>query len=300
MDNLNDYLNDFIDYLKLERRNSKNTYMSYKRDLNDYILFLNQRHIDKVEDIKNVDIVKYIEFLSKNKLKETSIARKLTAIKNFHKYLFAKEYVKEDVSSTTERPKLKKKLPNVLSVDEVSNLLDIKLDTVFDYRNKAMIELLYGTGLRISELLDLKIFDIDFENCILRCIGKGSKERIIPVGEYIMYYLNLYLERRRLLLKGKNCDYLFLNSRGERLSRFSFFKILKKILKEKNINKDVSPHSLRHSFATHLLEGGADLRSIQELLGHSDIATTKIYTHISNKKVEEDYKDFHPRSKIGE
>lgn len=290
-------LEKYIDYLMFERRNSKNTYLSYKRDLNDYILFLKQKNIKNSNDIKKEDIVKYIEFLNKNNLKETSIARKLTAIKNFHKYLYAKELTKKDEAETVSRPKLKKKLPNVLSFEEVSNLLDIKLNTVFDYRNKAMLELLYGTGMRISELLDLKVYDIDFENCIVRCIGKGSKERIIPIGEYIIYYLNKYLEKRHELLKNKNSDFLFLNSRADRLSRFSFFKILKKILKEKNINKDISPHSLRHSFATHLLEGGADLRSIQELLGHSDISTTKIYTHISNIKVENDYKDFHPRSK---
>lgn len=291
-------LDSYIDYLMLERRNAKNTCISYKRDLDDYLLFLKQKNINTVDKIEKIHIVKYIEFLNNEGLKETSIARKLTAIKNFHKYMLAKEIVLEDVAETTPRPKLKKALPSVLSFDEVNSLLDIKLDTVFDYRNKAMIELLYGTGLRISELLNLKIYDFDFENCVVRCMGKGSKERIIPIGEYVIYYLNLYLERRGELLKKKNSDYFFLNSRGERLSRFSFFKILKRLLREKNIKKDVSPHTLRHSFATHLLEGGADLRSIQELLGHSDISTTKIYTHISNKKVENDYIEFHPRSKI--
>jgi integrase/recombinase XerD len=160
-----------------------------------------------------------------------------------------------------------------------------------------MLELLYGTGLRITELLDLRVFDIDLENCIVRCTGKGSKERIVPIGEYIIVYLNKYLEIRPEFIKKKNNDYLFLNKNGTRLSRFSFFKILKKLLDDKNIKKDVSPHSLRHSFATHMLENGADLRSIQELLGHSDIATTRIYTHISNNKVKKDYEEYHPRSK---
>ena len=159
-----------------------------------------------------------------------------------------------------------------------------------------MLELLYGTGLRISELLDLKLSDIDFENCIVRCMGKGSKERIVPIGEYVIFYLNTYLEYRKVLLKNKKSDYLFLNSRGSRLSRFSFFKILKQLLITKGIKKNISPHSLRHSFATHILEGGGDLRSIQELLGHSDISTTKIYTHISNKQIKDDYEHFHPRN----
>ena len=215
--------------------------------------------------------------------------------------MFSKELVSSDVSSTVDRPKISKHLPNVLSVEEVDKLLDIKLETIYDIRNKAMLELLYGTGLRITELLDLKVFDLDLENCIVRCIGKGSKERIVPIGEYIIVYLTKYLEIRKDFIKGKSTDYLFLNKNGGRLSRFSFFKILKKMLEEKGIKKEVSPHSLRHSFATHMLENGADLRSIQELLGHSDIATTRIYTHISNNKVKRDYDEYHPRSKkIGE
>lgn len=290
-------ITDYIDYLNLERRLSKNTYMSYKRDLTDYLDFIDKKKITSMTKIEKKHIEDYLEYLSKNALATTSIARKLTAIKNFHKYAFANDICNCDVSLTVERPKLKKSLPNVLTVEEVDKLLDIKLDTVFDYRNKAMLELLYGTGLRITEMLDLKMADIDFENCIVRCLGKGSKERIIPIGEYIIESLNLYLEKRSSLLKNKRSDYLFLNSHGGRLSRFSFFKILKKLLKEKNISKDISPHSLRHSFATHMLEYGADLRSIQELLGHSDIATTRIYTHISNKKVRDDYIEYHPRSK---
>lgn len=287
----------YISYLMYERRNAKNTCLSYERDLKDYASYLKQKNITLAKDIKKEDIISYLEFLNKEKLTTTSIARKLTSIKNFHNFLEAKEIVKVNVSTTIERPKIRKALPKVLTVQEVDSLLDIKLETPFDYRNKAMLELLYGTGLRISELLDLKTFDIDFENCVVRCIGKGSKERIVPIGEYVIDYLNKYLGKRPLLIKKKNTDYLFLNNLGTRLSRFSFFKIIKKLLKEKNINKDVSPHTLRHSFATHMLEYGADLRSIQELLGHSDISTTRIYTHISNNKIKNDYMEYHPRSK---
>ena len=292
-------IDNYKNYLIFERRMAKNTTSSYIRDLNGYQQFLEEnRKKTDITKVDKLDIQNYLEYLNKNDYTTTSIARKLTAVKNFHKYLLATNRVKVDEALTIERPKLRKALPNVLTVEEVDLLLNIKTDTPFDYRNKAMLELLYGTGLRITEMLDLKLGDVDFENCIVRCFGKGSKERIVPIGEYIIDSLNNYLEYgRNRLLKNKTSDFLFLNSRGGRISRFSFFKILKKLLREKGIKKDVSPHSLRHSFATHMLENGADLRSIQELLGHSDIATTRIYTHITNKKVENDYIEYHPRSK---
>lgn len=292
-------IDNYKNYLIFERRMAKNTTNSYIRDLDGYKTYLEEkRKKTNITKVDKYDIESYLEYLNKNNYTTTSIARKLTAVKNFHKYLLATNRVKTDEALTIERPKLRKKLPNVLTVEEVDNLLDINTKTPFDYRNKAMLELLYGTGLRITEMLDLKLGDIDFENCIVRCFGKGSKERIVPIGEYIIDSLNNYLDHgRNLLLKFKTSDYLFLNSRGDRISRFSFFKIIKKLLREKGIKKDVSPHSLRHSFATHMLENGADLRSIQELLGHSDIATTRIYTHITNKKVEKDYIEYHPRSK---
>ena len=299
-DRMKNDIEEYKNYLIFERRMSSNTTNSYYKDLIKYQEYLEKNFkIDQTDDIKKEHIEKYLEYLVDNDYTTTSLARKLTAIKNFHKYLFSTNKIKSDESLTIDRPKLRKSLPNVLTIEEVDKLLDISTVTPFDYRNKAMIELLYGTGLRISEMLDLKITDIDFENCIIRCFGKGSKERIVPIGEYIIDALTKYLEngRNNLINKKKISDYLFLNNRGGRISRFSFFKILKKILKEKGIKKDVSPHSLRHSFATHMLENGADLRSIQELLGHSDIATTRIYTHITNKKVQNDYIEYHPRSK---
>ena len=289
-------IEDFISHICFEKRLSKNTSNSYLNDLNKYMIYLNDRNIFNTNDISKSDIENYLEKLKKEINNISTIARKLTTIKAFHNYLFQKQILKVDVSETIERPKLRKKLPNVLTVDEVDKLLNIECKTKFDYRNKSMLELMYGTGLRITELLDLKLTDFDLENCVIRCYGKGSKERIVPIGEYTMDSLVNYLEIRNQFLKRKTCEYLFLNNLGGRLSRFSFFKILKQILKEKGINKDVSPHSLRHSFATHMLEYGADLRSIQELLGHSDIATTKIYTHISNNKIKKEYEEFHPRS----
>lgn len=185
----------------------------------------------------------------------------------------------------------------MLSIDEVTDLLDIPLITKFDYRNKAMLEIMYGCGLRVSEVISLKIHDVDMDNDIVRCIGKGFKERIVPINDYALYYLKLYLDVRGLLaINGRN-DYLFLNNHGKPMTRQGFLKNLNKILLEKGIKRHITPHSLRHSFATHMLSGGADLRSIQTLLGHSDISTTKIYTHVSNEKVRRDYEDFHPRSK---
>ena len=293
-------IDNYKNYLVFERRMAKNTTNSYIKDIDGYKDFLKEKEkIERVDDIKKEHIEHYLEYLNKNNYSTTSLARKLTAIKNFHKYLLATNRLKTDEALTVERPKLRKALPNVLTIEEVDNLLDIKTNTKFDYRNKAMLELLYGTGLRITEMLDLKLTDVDFENCVIRCFGKGSKERIVPIGEYIIDSLKDYLEygRRFLINNKKISDYLFLNNLGGRISRFSFFKILKKLLREKGIKKDVSPHSLRHSFATHMLENGADLRSIQELLGHSDIATTRIYTHITNKKVQNDYIEYHPRSK---
>lgn len=290
-------LEDYIGYLTIEKRMANNTAESYKRDLVDYLIFIIGSGKKNLNTIDKNDIENYLKKLSEIGLKTTSIARKLTSIKNLHKYLVASGKTDSDCSITIERPKLRKKLPDVLTVDEVNLLLTFDLNTPFDYRDKAMLELLYGTGLRVSEMLNLKLTDIDFENCILRCFGKGSKERVVPIGEYVIDSLKNYLPYRTQLLKKSLSDYLFLNSRGGRLSRFSFFKIIKKKLKDKGIKKELSPHSLRHSFATHLLEYGADLRSVQELLGHSDISTTRIYTHITNQKIKEDYIEFHPRSK---
>ena len=293
---MDDVLDNYINYVLFERRLSKNTALSYKNDLMKFSLYLKEINVDSYINVSKKDIINYLEYLNKLNLSVSSVARKLTTIKNFYTYLTKTEVIKENITDGIERPKLRKKLPQVLTIEEVDKLLDINLNTPFDYRNKAMLELLYGTGLRITELLDLKLNDIDFENCVIRCLGKGSKERIVPIGEYVIFFLHSYLEYRNYFLKNKKNDYVFLNSRGDRLSRFSFFKMLKKLLIIKKINKDVSPHSLRHSVATHILEGGGDLRSIQELLGHSDISTTKIYTHISNKQIKQDYEQFHPRN----
>lgn len=292
---IEDAIQDFLNYCIFEKGLADKTKESYQNDLDVYKLYLKNHHISSVNDITS-DHIK--EFLKERQDEEsTTIAHNLTVIKNFHSYLVKEKIVSSDVSEFIERPKLRKSLPKSLSVEDVDLLLNIPLNTPFDYRNKAMLELMYGCGLRVSELVSLTMNDIDMTNCFIRILGKGSKEREIPLGEYAMDYINLYLERRELLLKDKPCNQLFLNNHGQGMTRQGFFKILKSLLKEKGLNTDVSPHTLRHSFATHLINRGADLRSIQEMLGHSDISTTKIYTRVSDDKVVEDYNKYHYRSK---
>ncbi len=292
---LEDAIEDFLSYCTFEKGLTNKTRISYQYDLKTYCQFLMDKEIKDVQMIKDTDIK---EFLKARKIEEsTTIAHNLTVIKNFHIYLLKEKLVDTDVSEFIERPKLKKALPKTLSVEEIDKLLDIKLLTPFDYRNKAMLELMYGCGLRVSELINLENNDIDMINCLIRITGKGNKERIIPISEYSMISLKAYIKIREQLLKKTKCNKLFLNNHGQGITRQGFFKILKKLLIKKNLNSTISPHALRHSFATHLINCGADLRSIQELLGHSDISTTKIYTRITDEKVLKDYEKFHLRSK---
>ncbi len=299
--NMQDAIDDFLNYCTFEKGLTNRSVAAYRNDLKMFYLYLNPHtfkdsHSEiSICSVTIEDIEAYLKEEIKSGKADTTIAHKLTTIQNFFSYLEKEGVVEENVASSIRRPKLRKHLPKTLSVEEVDLLLNLPLDSPFDYRNKAMLELLYGTGLRVSELVELKVFDLDYTACVIRIVGKGRKERIIPIGEYSMYYVKLYLANRTVLLKNKSSDYLFLNSRGEKISRQGFFKVLKKILKEKGLNTEVSPHTLRHSFATHLLSRGADLRSIQELLGHSDISTTKIYTHVSDEKVRDDYHAYHPR-----
>ena len=288
-------IDDFINYCIFEKGLSDRTKESYLNDLKIYNEFLNNKGITTIDNISSENIKDFLKDRSSNE-KTTTLAHNLTVIKNFHTYLLREKLTKTNVSEFIERPKLKKALPKTLSIEDIDILLDIHLDTIFDYRNKAMLELMYGTGLRVSEIVNLTVTDIDLTNCIIRIMGKGNKEREVPLGEYCIYYLNLYLDKRKEMLKKTTCNKLFLNNHGKGMTRQGFFKNLKAILKEKGLKEDISPHTLRHSFATHLINRGADLRSIQEMLGHSDISTTKIYTKVSDDKIKEDYKKFHPRS----
>ena len=288
-------LTEYLDYIKYERKLSFETVKNYEYDLNKFVLFLKKNNISSFSDVRQDDISDYLKSIQN--MNPRSISRNITSINNLFIFLLKDKKVSFNPCEFIDRPKLKKSLPDVLSIDEVTDLLDIPLTTKFDYRNKAMLEIMYGCGLRVSEVISLKVHDIDMDNDIVRCIGKGSKERIVPINDYALYYLKLYLNVRGLfIINGRN-DYLFLNNHGGPMTRQGFLKNLNKILLEKGIKRHITPHSLRHSFATHMLSGGADIRSIQILLGHSDISTTKIYTHVSNEKVRQDYEDFHPRSK---
>ena len=287
------YINEFIDYLRYEKKYSENTINSYKRDL------IKSKTIIKKDFTKldKKDIQTIIQSLSKEE-SPNSVSRCISTLKSFYKFLELYKYTNSNPLTTITNPKTQKKLPKVLSEEEIDKLLDINLNTNFDYRNKAMLELMYSSGLRVSELVNLKVNDIDLVNSSVRIFGKGSKERIIPLNDYATIALKNYIlyYRTSLFKHGEN-NYLFLNNHGNKMTRQGFFKILSKIAKEKNIKTELSPHTLRHSFATHLLKHGADLRSIQELLGHSDISTTQIYTHITEERLQKNYEEFHPHGK---
>ncbi len=289
---------NFINYCEYEKGLSPNTLKSYNYEINLYQSYLKDKlNIIDIEKVSKKDIESYLKYCYSKDEDSKTISHKITTIYNLHNYLLREKAVKDNEAEFIDRPKLAKHLPYTLTVNEIDKLLDIPLVTVFDYRDKAMLELMYGTGLRVSELVSLTVYDIDFYNAFLRIKGKGSKERIVPINSASLKYLKLYLDKRYLLLKKKTSDELFLNARGEGISRQGFFKNLKRILAKKGMPTNISPHSLRHSFATHLIENGADLRSVQTMLGHSDITTTKIYTHISNEKVTKDYLINHPRAK---
>ena len=289
-----EYIDKYLKYLEFERKLSNNTIKSYLNDLKDFDIYFKGNLLK----IKYDDLKKYIATLQ-NKNSRT-ISHYITVINSFYTFLVNDSIIIDNPCSNLASPKLAKKLPSFLTEDEVDKLLDIKLVTPYDYRNKAMMELLYATGLRITELCNLKIIDVDINNCFIRVMGKGKKERIVPVTDLALKYLAIYVtEYRNIILKDKVSDYLFISNSLTNISRQGFFKILKKECKRAGIEKNVSPHVLRHSFATHLLKNGADLRIIQELLGHEDISTTQIYAHLVNEKIKNDYQ-YHPRNKIYE
>lgn len=289
-------LDEFKTYLYIDKKYSKHTIDSYTVEVERYLSFLSKQKIE-ISITKRDNLKDYLAFLKKENLSSRSIAHNISVIRTFYKFLLMEKIITKDISDVLELPKLKKALPTVLSLEEVDSLLDIPLKDDFSYRNKAMLELLYATGLRVSELVSLELNDIDLENCIVRTIGKGNKERIIPLGDYAMKYIRIYVsEYRHSMMKDKNHNYIFVNNHGNVMTRQGFFKVVKQLANEKNIKTPISPHTLRHSFATHLLDRGADLRSIQEMLGHSNISTTQIYTHVSSEHLKENYDMSHPHA----
>ena len=285
-----EYLNEYLEYLNIDKKYSNNTILSYHNDLKIYLNFLKEKSVLKVQE-KDVQLFLNQERQDKN---SRTIAHLLTVLNNFYQFLLKNQYLSKNPVEYIELPKLKKTLPTVLSHKEIESLLEIELVTKYDYRNKAMLELLYSSGLRVSELVNLTVYDVQLSENIVRIIGKGGKERIVPIDDYATKYLTIYMtEYRPQLMKKQITNDLFLNNLGKKISRQAMFKIIQQIALKKGIRTHFSPHTLRHSFATHLLENGADLRSIQELLGHSSISTTQIYTHVSNQFKKENY-ECHP------
>lgn len=279
-------------FLKTEKKLGDNTVESYLLDLMSFLKWFN----NDVRITTKEDILNYISFLRGN-LNEKSINRHISSLKSFYSYLADMNYISINPLEDISILKVKKTLPKYLSTEEVDKLLNIKLNTAFDYRNKAMLEVIYGTGLRVSELVKLEYSNIDFENSIIRVKGKGKKDRIVPLGEIASYYLKIYInDYRSKLLNKNNYNEIFLNNHGKPITRQGFNFILENIRRETGIEKELTPHTLRHSFATHLLEGGADIRSIQEMLGHENISTTNIYTTVVNKVLRENYDSYFPRS----
>ncbi|MDA7027093.1 site-specific tyrosine recombinase XerD [Bacillus sp. CLL-7-23] len=293
------HIKDFIHYAVVERGLSHNTVVSYERDLTSYVTYLEEiEQLTSVDQVTRLHIIQFLKHLQDAGKSGKTIVRHLASIRAFHQFLLREKVANQDPSIHIESQKTERTLPKVLSLEEVETLLNTpKLTSPFGYRDKAMLELLYATGVRVSEMIELKLSDVHLSMGFIRCFGKGRKERIVPLGEAASHAVEEYLSKARgKLLKKNTEDALFLNHHGKQISRQGFWKNLKKIALEAGIQKELTPHTLRHSFATHLLENGADLRAVQEMLGHADISTTQIYTHVTKTRLKDVYKKYHPRA----
>lgn len=294
---MKELIDSFLDYLSVERALAKNTILAYRQDLNIYLDFMTKRQIQGLSKIDKNDIVEFMFAQKDSGVSPTSISRRLAAIRMFHRFLSRERILKADPSILIDSPKLWKKVPDTLSLNEVEALISQpEVRNHQGARDKAILETLYATGMRVSESCDLKTNNVNLDIGFLRCIGKGNKERIIPLGKKAIHSIKRYLEfSRPHFLKNKASEQLFISRSGTKLSRQSVWKLIKRYAKEAKIKKPIKVHTLRHSFATHLLERGADLRSVQEMLGHSNISTTQIYTHIDKERLKSVHKMFHPR-----
>ncbi|MBV6421024.1 MAG: Tyrosine recombinase XerD [Ignavibacteriaceae bacterium] len=292
------FLREYLASLKLERNLSENTIASYKNDLTSLLNFLNDSGVDDPSQINSKMLNDFFILLTKLGLSSRSSARYYSSLKGFFGYLIASSYIEANPMEKISAPKVSKGLPNVLNINEIEAILS-QPDTSkkLGMRDKALLETFYACGLRVSELINLKISDLFLSEEMIRVFGKGSKERFVPIGSSAINWITEYLKNSRPLLekKAKSQHVLFLNSRGTKLSRMGVWKIVDSNAKLAGIKKEVHPHTFRHSFATHLLEGGADLRAVQEMLGHVDISTTQIYTHIDRDYIKQVHKDYHPR-----
>ena len=294
---MKNFLFDYLKILKIERNFSQNTIKAYQSDLEKYLIYLNKKKIKSFNDISQNIVSEYLRFLSSEGFSSATISRYFSAIKTFHRFLSSEKIANNNPTLALSTPKIAKKLPNILNVQEIDKIINcIDENTFFGSRNKAIIEILYSCGLRVSELCSIKIADLFLKDDLIRVMGKGSKERLVPIVRHAKNYLKIYLNtyRHKFVVKSNNNE-VFLSRNGKKLTRARINQILKDCCNLANINKIISPHTLRHSFATHMLEGGADLRFVQLLLGHSDISTTEIYTHLDKVTIREIYNDYHPR-----
>ena len=287
----------FINFLERDKRLSLNTLQSYKRDIEQYIVYLKEINLQSVVNSNKTTVIAYLLNLQKKGRATSTISRNLASIRSFYQYITKIKMIEQDPTTELESPKVEKKLPQILSTQEVELLLEQpKCIDLKGFRDKAMLELLYATGIRVSELISLDVVDINLGMSFVSC-NKGARERSVPVGSMAIAAVTEYLSKaRKLLIQRSDEKALFVNVNGRRLTRQGFWKIIKQYKNLAKINKDITPHTLRHSFAAHLLENGADLRSIQEMLGHSDISSTQIYAQIAKNKIQEVYKKTHPRA----
>ena len=292
-------IDDFINFLSIERNLADNTIEAYATDLVNYVDYLCSQGINDYNKIEHSHISTYIVSLNKTNYSSFSIARKLSAIRMFHRFLLGENITSKNCAEDIHFPKLAQRLPIVINQFEIERLLDQPdISHKLGLRDRALLEFAYATGVRVSELISVKLSDLMFEQQLIKVIGKGSKMRIIPIGESAIYFVSEYCEKSRLLLKKPETnDTLFLNHFGKGLSRMGFWKIFKKYVIKAGLTKSVTPHTIRHSFATHLIEGGADLRAVQEMLGHVSISSTQIYTHLDREYLKEVHRTFHPREK---
>lgn len=287
----------FIGFLENDKRLSNNTLQSYKRDIDQYITFLGDINLKSIKNTNKTTVIAYLLNLQKKGRATSTISRNLASIRSFYQYLSRINLIEADPTTNLESPKIEKKLPQILSTKEVELLLDQpKCVDLKGYRDKAMLEVLYATGIRVSELISLNVDDVNSEVGFIRC-NKGNRERIVPLGTMAINALKDFMEKaRHLMIQDFSEQALFVNINGKRLTRQGFWKIIKQYKNQAKITKEITPHTLRHSFAAHLLENGADLRSIQEMLGHSDISSTQIYAQLAKNKIKEVYKKTHPRA----
>jgi len=291
---INDNIEKYLNFLTFEKGLANNSIISYKNDLHIFTDFLKK---NKITSVNEDEIIDFIFFMKTQKYSELSIARTLVAVRNFYVFLVRDKKITKNPFENMDAFKSHKKIPEVLSKDEIEKLISAPdLSNKEGIRDKAILELLYSAGVRVSELVNMELTDINLEEKIVRCFGKGSKERIVPVGDYLIDAVANYLDIRNTFIKKGYSPYLFVTRRGDKFTRMGIWKIVKNYAKKAGVTKDVYPHIFRHSFATHLLSGGADLRSVQEMLGHSDISTTQIYTHVDKSRLKKIHKQFHPRA----